>query len=150
MRAFALLGLVLSVWTVPSGCKAPTDEETIRTLVRRSLEGVDDKRVRQVVAPLADDFRGPGGMRAREARLAVLGHLRGQGWLRTFETALDVTVDGAEAHVDLEVMVARGARVDSVTDLLPTNGTKLDFDLELEKRGGTWEVVEGAYARLPW
>jgi len=133
-----------------AACKSESDEDLIEKKVRAALTAVDEKKAGDVVADAAEDFRGPRNIDLRETRRYVTGYMLGSGWLRAFERKLDVSVDGTTAHVDLEVVLAQGQEVKSIEDVLPTNGSVLDFDLELEKRAGDWKFVKGEYKQLKW
>ena len=137
--ALALLALV--------ACRAPSDEDLVRGAVQRAITAVNDKQPADVVKDAAPDLRGPSGSDLKEVRRVVTGYLLTQGWVRAFERKLAVTVaeGAATAHVDLEVVLARGNKVERLEDVVPTQATVLDMDLELEKRDGAWRFVEAAY-----
>ena len=146
MRFPLLIALLLSL----CACKKTSDEELIRAKVRAALTAVDEKKSGDVVADAAEDFRGPRKMDLRETRRIITGYMFGAGWLRAFERKLEVSVTGDTAHVDLEVVLAKGKAVKRPEDVLPTNGTVLDVDLDVERRDGEWKFVQGDYTQLRW
>ena len=141
-----LLSLGLAAAPLFGACKDdPSDEDQIRAAVDRALAAVNDKRPADVVEDAAEAFRGPRGMSKVEVRRSLVGYLITQKWLKAFGRGIEIEVKGDTAHVDLEVLVAEGNKIEKIEDVLPTNGTVLDMDLELERQDGEWRFVEGAY-----
>lgn len=147
-RPTPLLHLVLALSVAaPAACRDPSDEDQIRGAVRRAITAVNDKKPGDVVEDAAPDFRGPSGSDLKEVRRIITGYLLTKGWVRAFERKLDVTVaeGAATAHVDLELVVTRGNKVERIEDVVPTQATVMDMDLELEKRDGVWRFVKAVY-----
>lgn len=147
-RPLLLLPLLLA--TTVAACKKTSDEDLIREKVRAALTAVNEKKAGDIVADAAEDFRGPRNIDLRETRRYITGYMIGGGWLRAFEHSLDVEVDGDTAHVDLETLLAKGNQIKSIEDVLPTNGSRVKFDLDLERRDGEWKFVKGNYKTLRW
>lgn len=146
----ALLTAAAALLLALAGCEDPSDEDLVRAKVKAALSAVDEKSTGDILADAAEDFRGPRNIDLRETRRYIAGYMLGAGWLRAFARKLDVAVTGDTAHVDLEVVLAKGKEVKSIEDVVPTNGSVLDFDLELERRGGEWKFTEGDYRQLKW
>lgn len=123
----------------------PSDEDQIRAAVERALAAVNDKRPADVVEDAAETFVGPRSMKKADVRRTLAGYLLTQKWVKAFRRDLQIEVKGDTAHVDLEVVVAQGNKIETLEDVVPTNGTVLDMDLELERQDGEWRFVKGAY-----
>ena len=135
----------LSSLLAATACKAPDDQAAIAAVVREALEGARAKKAGQVVARTAEGFRGPRNADATECRRILTGYFLQQGWLGIFERSLRVEVDGETAKVVLEVIVARGRPVEKIEDLVPTNATVLQFDLQLAKAGSDWQFTRADF-----
>lgn len=129
-------------------CKKTPDEDIIRAHVQAALTAVNEKKPADVVEHAADDFKGPRKADLRETRRTITGFLLTRGWVRALERKLDVTVEGDTAHVDLEVVLAEGKAIEKIEDVVPTNATVLDVDLDLERRDDEWLFVRGEYRHV--
>jgi hypothetical protein len=134
MRPAPLLLSALLLLLSSAACQDPSDEDQVRAAVQRAITAVHDKKPSAVVEEAAPDFRGPGNANLEEVRRIITGYLLTQGWVRAFERKLSVTVaeDATHAHVDLELVLARGNKVERLEDVVPTQATAWDMDLELE------------------
>lgn len=131
-------------------CTKTSDEDLIRERVRAALTAVNEKKAGDVVEHAHETFKGPRSMDLRQTRRIIAGYLLTSGWIRAFERKLDVQVTGDEAHVDLEVVLAKGQQIKSIKDVVPTNGSVLDVDLDLQKHDGEWRFVSGDYKQMKW
>lgn len=141
--------LLLLVFLFTS-CATKSEEDRIREVVRAALEGVNERKLSQVVENAVPEFKGPKGANLDECRRVILGYLLQQGWLGAFERKLEVVVDGDTATATLEAILARGNPVEKLEDVVPTNAAVYGFDLRLEKRSGDWKLVGADYRNLSW
>lgn len=145
-----LLTLLTLTLTLAAGCRDKSDDELIRDAVHRALTAVNEKKPGAVVEDAAADFKGPRSANLQEVRRIITGYLLTQGWVRAFERKLEVAVDGGSAHVDLEVVVTKGNKVERLEDVIPTQASVLDMDLDLEKREAEWRFTVGDYKVVPF
>ena len=131
-----------------TGCKKDDDEKLVKRVIRDAVEAANEKRAAGVVEDAADHFVGPRKADVRESRRLLMGFFLRKGWLKVFEKKLEVTVAGTTAQAKLEVAVAEGEEVKTLQDLLPTNATMLEFDLDLEKIDGDWKFVKADYRHI--
>ena len=149
-------GVRWTVWATMVGVigatactKTPSEEDRVRAVIRKAIDAANEKRAGKVVEDTARDFKGPRGLGVQECRRILTGYFFQQGWLKVFERKLDVTLEGTKAIAKLEVLVARGEPVESVEDLLPKQASRIDFDLELEKKDGAWSFTQADYTPRP-
>jgi hypothetical protein len=141
--------LSLAALAATSACKKDNDEDLIKAVVRKAVQAANDKKASGVVEDAAEHFKGPRNADLRECRRILIGFFMKKGWIRAFERKLDVTlVDATHAKAILQVALAEGKPVDKPQDLLPTNATMLEFDLDLEKIDGDWKFVKAGYEHL--
>lgn len=93
---------------VVSACSRSTPEQVLRLQITQMQQGIEQREAARVIAPLADDFLGNGGM----DRQAVERLLRAQLLLnQRIEVVLgpvDVRIDGHNAQADFSVVLAGG------------------------------------------
>jgi hypothetical protein len=130
-----------------AGCKKKSDQDLISELLDQTIAAANEKSASGVVEQAASDFKGPQGADVSECRRVLTGYFFGKGWLRVFEQNREINVDGTTATVKLDVVVAIGNEVQKLEDLVPTNGTRLLFDVDLEKIGGEWKYKRASYTR---
>lgn len=145
-----LAPLAFAALLLLGACSKKSDEDLIRERIRSALVAVNAKKAGDVVADADEHFRGPRDMDLRQTRRIIAGYFLSAGWIRAFERGLEVQVDHAEAHAVLEVVLAQGQQIKSLQDVLPTNGTVLQVDLDLEKRDGEWRFVKADYRTVKW
>ena len=93
---------------VVSACSRSTPEQVLRLQITQMQQGIEQREAARVIAPLADDFLGNGGM----DRQAVERLLRAQLLLnQRIEVVLgpvDVRIEGHNAQADFSVVLAGG------------------------------------------
>ncbi len=150
MRRVIALGLaavaviaVLVLWP-----KAPQDpEDQIRALIASCVEGVEKHSVSALSDAIADDFRGPEGLDAREVRQVVAGQvLRDRETVAVFNPTLDVTMKSAGAAEFSGIFLFSRTR-----DMKPESiGSAYRIEGKLERRDGAWKIVSASYKPISW
>jgi hypothetical protein len=137
--------LALALAILPA-CR-PSDEAVLSSKTRAAMTAVNEGRPAGVLADVAADFRGPGGLDAVECRRLVRGLLSRSGWVRVLERELEVEVEGDAARVAVEVVAVAGREVKALEDLLPTEGELHRFELDWVRRNGAWAMTRAAHRR---
>jgi hypothetical protein len=128
---------------------APSDAERIRALFAASARAVEEKRVGDAVAPLAERFQGPAGFgRAEVKRAIAAAALRGQ-WLSVSVTGDRIEVEGESARAAVTVVAARSGKGRTLAELLPQDATGLWIDARLAREDGAWRVVGAEWREIP-
>ena len=130
-----------------AGCSKPDDRTQIERLIRSAVQASKDRSPNDILARVAEDFKGPRGASRRDAKRMLVGRLVGDRWLYVVERSLDVQVEGKSATAALRVLLAEGNAVKRLEDLVPTDASALRFDLRLAKRDGEWWVIAAEYKR---
>lgn len=124
-----------------------TPEDAVRATIRRAIEAANDRNASKTLSDASQTFKGPRGADVRECRRILLGFFLQQGWIKVFERALTVEVDGNTAHATLDVIMAQGNPVERIEDIVPKQATELIFSLDLALEAGKWTFVRADYAR---
>ncbi|MCK6548228.1 hypothetical protein L6R52_20440 [Myxococcota bacterium] len=149
-RAATILLTCALALTSFTNCSKTSDEDLVRAVIFRAIDGANEKAPAKVLADVAPGFQGPGGADVQESKRILLGYFLQQGWIRVFPRGLEITVDGARATAKLGAVVARGNEVKRIEDVLPTNGDVVEFTLELSKESGDWKLTRASYRRGAW
>jgi len=120
-----------------AGCRQEGPEARIRKAFAGSVRAVEAGDAAGAAEPLSPKFAGPEGMDRQQARLYLLGVLRGK---KIGVTVLSekLTVEGprAEQTVDL-LLTGRGGG-----ELLPQDSSRRTLVLRWELRDGKWLIRE--------
>jgi hypothetical protein len=147
-RRVALAGLVALLaggagWAAwRRSAPPPTDEALVRTLLEDAARAAAEQRPRDVVASVAESFRGPGGMSRDDARRVVAGAVLRGGWVSATIAGAALALDGDAGRANVDVVMARGAGAGkALAALLPGEASVHRFGLVLAREPGGWRVV---------
>lgn len=144
-----LFSLLAAVAASSTACKKENDEDLVKAVIRKAVDAANEKSAKGVVEDAAESFVGPRKANKREARRILMGFFLRKGWIKAFERKLEVTIDSeTEASALLEVVLAEGKEVKALKDVLPTNGTVLEFKLKLRKIDDDWKFVTADYRHM--
>ena len=133
--AVAVGGGVIALW--PRHQKTP--EERLRAAIGRAVVAVEARDLGGATSFIAEDFRGPGGSSAQDAKQLLAGFLlrAGQG-LSVLNPALSVTMETARAGTFTGTFLIAHAGDD------PNSGGlgRYEFTGRLEERDGDWLLVQ--------
>jgi hypothetical protein len=139
-----LVGL-LAASSMIGSCKSESDETRIRVLIEAVIEAANDRRTGDVFNEVADNFQGPQGMGLQETRRYLTGFFLQKGWVHIFSRNLEIQVNGTQATVLLDTVLARGPEVQRLTDLLPQNAGGYLFRIRLRMQSGEWQITQADY-----
>lgn len=143
MRSFLLFLSLLSL----AACKEKSDADLIGEILDQTIAAANAKEPGGIVEHAAEDFVGPHRADRRECRQLLTAYFLRSGWVHAFEQNRKITVNGAKATVELDVIVAVGREIEKPADLVPTNGTRMVFDVKLAKKDGEWKYTSASYRR---
>jgi hypothetical protein len=143
VRSFAAFALLAA--GVLSACKTKTDEDVIGQILDETLAAANDRKAGGVVEHAAEAFQGPHGADLKECRRILIAYFLRNAWVRVFEQSRSIEVSGPTAAVKLDVVIAVGNPIERIEDLVPTNGTRLEFDVKLAKTDGVWRYTSADY-----
>lgn len=139
--------LALLLLAVLAGCKEKSDEDRIGEILDQTIAAANAREPGGVVEHASEAFVGPRRADKKECRRILVGYFLRSGWVRVFEQDRKITVTGDEATVMLDVVVAVGKEIEKLEDLIPTNGTRMVFDVKLSKLDGEWKYTAASYSR---
>ena len=137
---------------------APLDDaQQIRALFEEATRAAEERRAGDVVACLAEDFRGRGGggeglgggIDKQEARRTVAALTLRGAWVAVKLAGAEVQVDGDAATARVVVVLSRSGAGKGLVDLLPTEASAVRFDCRLARRPEGWRVVEAGWVQIP-
>ncbi len=132
----ALLALVLT------GCAPPApDEEQIRQRLDDMAEGLADRNVRAVMAPLADDFSAETwNLDPRGVRLLLQREMRAHERLRARIRDFSVELHGEDrASAEFQVIVTGGS------GLIPERGRWYRVSTGWRREGSDWMLISASW-----
>lgn len=100
------LGAVLLL--VLAACSRSTPEQALRTRITQMQQGVEQREPARVIAPLAGDFLGNGGMDRQALERLLRAQLLLNQRIEVVLGPLDVRIDGQRAQADFTVALAGG------------------------------------------
>lgn len=138
---------------------APLDDtQQIRALFEEATRAAEERRAGDVVACLAEDFRGRGGggeglggagVDKQEARRTVAALTLRGAWVAVKLAGAEVQVEGDSATARVVVVLSRGGAGKGLADLLPSEASAVRFDCRLARRPEGWRVVEAGWVEIP-
>lgn len=136
---------------------APLDDaQQIRALFEEATRAAEERRAGDVVACLAEDFRGRGGeglggaeVDKQEARRTVAALTLRGAWVAVKLAGVEVQVEGDSATARVVVVLSRGGAGKGLADLLPAEASAVRFDCRLARRPEGWRVVEAGWVEIP-
>lgn len=100
------LGAVLLL--VLAACSRSTPEQALRIRIIQMQQGVEQREPARVIAPLAGDFLGNGGMDRQALERLLRAQLLLNQRIEVVLGPLDVRIDGQSAQADFTVVLAGG------------------------------------------
>lgn len=118
-------------------CRPESPEARVQAAFDACVKGIEAKDPAAVIERLSPRFTGPEGMDRDQARLALLGHLRGQKLgITVLESRIEVKGARAEQAVDIFI-TGRGE-----SQILPDDSTRKSFRLRWELVGDDWKLKD--------
>lgn len=140
-RVGALLGL-LAWGALALGCSGPSGEEERLQATLDTLAGaVENRDASDIVANLAEDFDGPGGMNRERARAFAGVMMARYSELGVTWTLQEMDIQGDRATTRLTAMLTGKALVPGFEG----RGRLMNVDLGWRMEGGEWRVVSARW-----
>lgn len=126
----------------------PTDEEQIRALFLGAARAAEEKRIGGVLEVVSERFSGRDLDKQGVKRFVAGMILRGD-WVAVAVAGVSVSVDGALARANVDVVTARSGKGKAVADLLPQEAAAHRLACRLEREDGDWRVVAAEWEGIP-
>lgn len=147
------LAVALAGWWLLTRPAPLDDAQQIRALFEEATRAAEERRAGDVVAALAEDFRGRGegaqGVDKQEARRVVAGLTLRGAWVAVKLAGAEVQVAGDSATAQVAVVLSRGGAGKGLADLLPSEASAARFDCRLARRPEGWRVLEASWEEIP-
>jgi hypothetical protein len=142
LAALLAAGIGWAIWR--RAAPPPSDEALVRALLAEATRAAAERRPSDVVAAVAETFRGPGGMTRDEARRVVAGAVLRGGWVSASVAGAALALEGDAGRANVDVVLARGAGAagKAIAALLPEEASVHRFALVLARGRDGWRVVE--------
>jgi hypothetical protein len=147
LESASIVSLLVILFALFS-CREKSDQDLISALLDQTIAAANERSAGKIVEHATEDFKGPSGADVKDCRRILTGYFFGKGWLKVFEQTREIVVDGSTAKAKLDVIIAVGNEVQKLEDLIPTNGTHLLFDVDLEKISGEWKYKRATYKHV--
>jgi hypothetical protein len=130
---FALCAALLA------GCERTPDEVVIRETIDAMVAAVERREPKPVLEKLAQDFRGPEDIDARQVRQILAAQFFRNPNIRVVLAGMKIEVLGIDATARFKAFVTGGEQ------LLPQRADYYDVTLEWRKRDGDWQIVRALW-----
>lgn len=143
-----LLLILLIITTFGCGGEELTDEDRIKALIESVAASASEKDVKGVMQYFSKDYRDDRGHEYINVKGLIFSQLIKKGSLRVFTRGTTIQVDGGDALASVNVILSRGAEVESIADVIPSQSGGYRFKLVLKKVEGDWLIASADWTDI--
>ncbi|MBI5190634.1 MAG: hypothetical protein HZA22_08150 [Nitrospirae bacterium] len=146
---YILLILLLAVSAVLHGCGGEqTDEDLIKAAIQEMAEGAEAKDLGRVKGHISDGYKDPAGNDYQALKGIMAFYFMQPESINVFLRRQEVEIRDGKGYATVRAVISRGAKAESVTDLVPSEAGGFIFDFTFEKEGGDWMLTSAIWRQV--
>lgn len=143
-----LLLILITFFAVGCGGEVLTDEAIIEALIKDVATSASDKDVKGVMKHFSKDYRDDRGHDYRNVKGLIFSQLIRGDSISVFVRSTKVQVKDTDALARVNVILARGAVVESISDIIPDQSGGYRFKFVLKKIDDQWLVTSADWENV--
>lgn len=143
-----LLLILITFFAVGCGGEELTDEDRIEALIKDVATSASDKDVKGVMKHVSKDYRDDRGHDYRNVKGLIFSQLIRGDSISVFVRSTKVQVKDTDALARVNVILARGAVVESISDIIPDQSGGYRFKFVLKKIDDQWLVTSADWENV--